>query len=585
MAGLHVSEVGTDRRTFIKALGATAVVGTAAVAIGSIADPAKAATDISGKKSGTHAYSDDMVVPKGKTLTFDPDKNTTLKFSGDLTVRGTLRMKPANRGIKHEIRFTNGGTLWVLGAGQLKIKGTNRAPWNRTGNSDNWASSDLLKVTPVAKGDYTVRNFNKGGNVPSTNTSHGTYKAEVFNLTRNVVIRGTADKPMEQIHVMSSSPQTIKYAVVRYAGITNEVGKYPIHFHFCHGGSRGSILQGVVVRDSNHHGYAIHASHGVTLKGCIAYDVIGDAFWWDLPPEDDATDEVNDTNDIVIDRCLAVEVRTSDSLATTPRELTGFLLGGGSGNVIRYSVASAIRFGANSSAFHWPSQANGVPNEWVFENCRAHNNETNGIFVWQNTASTPHFIDNYLAFHNGQSGIDHGAYNTRGYHYRNSKTVDNAVDGLTQHAQCTVPENRLTNERLSFEKVVFAGSPAVTLTVHSLPCSLATLYYKCTFDGAIEVDDLGLERGWYDFVESGVEPSDFDIQTFHPDSLIRVQRSDGTAYRITSAGGVETISAFWDGWNTLGSDDGNAGGGSGGGGGAPPPGNENPGWEPGCGNQ
>ena len=327
----------------------------------------------------------------------------------------------------------------------------------------------------------------------------------------------------------------------------------------------------------------------MTLKSCIAYDVVGDAFWWDLPPEDDATDEVNDTNDIVIDRCLAVEVRTSDGLATTPRELTGFLLGGGSGNVIRNSVASATRFGANSSGFHWPSQANGVPNVWVFEDCRAHNNETNGIFVWQNTATTPHFVDNFVAFHNGQSGIDHGAYNTKGYHYRNSKSINNGVDGLTQHAQCTQPENRLNDERLSFEKVVFAGSPAITLTVHSLPCSLATLYYQCTFDGAIEVDDLGLERGWYDFVDSGVEPSDFDIVTFHPDSLIRVQRSDGSAFKITSAGGVEEISAFWDGWKTLGSDNGN-----GGGGGRwwrrrrwrrPSPGNENPDWEPGCGNQ
>ena len=41
--------------------------------------------------------------------------------------------------------------------------------------------------------------------------------------------------------------------------------------------------------------------------------------------------------------------------------------------------------------------------------------------------------------------------------------------------------------------------------------------------------------------------------TFHPDSLIRVQRSDGSASKITSAGGVEEISAFWDGWKTLGS--------------------------------
>ena len=87
-----------------------------------------------------------------------------------------------------------------------------------------------------------------------------------------------------------------------------------------------------------------------------------------------------------------------------------------------------------------------MPNVGVRGLPGAHN-ETNGIFVWQNTATTPHFVDNFVAFHNGQSGIDHGAYNTMGYHYRNSKSINNGVDGLTQHAQCTQPENKLNDER------------------------------------------------------------------------------------------------------------------------------------------
>ena len=60
------------------------------------------------------------------------------------------------------------------------------------------------------------------------------------------------------------------------------LGRYAIHFHADRDGSRGSLVDGVVVSDSTGHAFAAHLSNGVTFRGCVAHDLVDDAFWWDL---------------------------------------------------------------------------------------------------------------------------------------------------------------------------------------------------------------------------------------------------------------------------------------------------------------
>src|SRR5690606_14444178 len=56
--------------------------------------------------------------------------------------------------------------------------------------------------------------------------------------------------------------------------------------------------------------------------------------------------------------------------------------------------------------------------------------------------------------------------------------------------------------------------------------------------------DDGPERSQYDFIRCGLEPSDFDLRFARSDSVFRVQRANGTAYRLTGDGRVTSISAF-----------------------------------------
>jgi hypothetical protein len=506
------------------------------------------------------------VVGPGEILEFDPNVSTTVEISGDLMVDGTLRMRPASASIKHTLRFTRGGELHVMN-GTLDIAGSPKTAWNRTGDDPTWSGTDALVVTPIAAGDYTVRPFVKGSAVPKFQSAYGDFSAEVLNLTRNVLIEGTEAVPLRRIMIVSPKPQTIRYATVRHAGNPAEIGEYPIHLHLMGEGARGSLLEGVVVRDGYHHAFAIHGSHGVTLRNCIAYSILGDAYWWDLPPSVD--DPVNNTNDGIWERCVAADIREGG--VTEPAEISGFLLGAGSRNVVRDCVATAVGRVPNASGFHWPSKANNQPNVWVFQNNVAHNNNTHGIFVWQNTGTQDHFIDRFVGFNNGDSGTNHGAYSHSGYHYRDSLFVGSGVADAKQHAQVTVPEHRQTESRLSFERVTFASAVPLKLVLHQLEGTKPTLYLDCVFGGPIHVEDGANQRGLYDFVRCGLEPEDFKINSIHPNSIIRVQRPDNTAFQITSAG-VSSIGAFWDGWSSGGTV-------------LPIPGQEFPDWEALCGNQ
>src|SRR5690606_14836879 len=81
--------------------------------------------------------------------------------------------------------------------------------------------------------------------------------------------------------------------------------------------------------------------------------------------------------------------------------------------------------------------------------------------------------------------------------------------------------------------------------------------------GRIDVrDGGGAEPGRYDFINCGLERGDFDLDGAHPQTVFRVQRSNGTAFRLTGSGSYSTISKFYNGKPIPG---GGSGGGSGGG--------------------
>ena len=185
-------------------------------------------------------------------------------------------------------------------------------------------------------------------------------------------------------------------------------GRYGLHFHMMGDASRGSVVEGVVVRDAGSHTYVAHASNGITFRDDISYNNVRDAFWWDPSPNN--REPGDPTDDTVIDGAI---VAKSLGVPDDNRDyrLAGFNLGMGHRNTIRNSTAVGVGGTAGSAGFGWPEDAgqnipgNGV---WLFNQGNvSHNNHDDGLFVWQNT-ETLHDVSNFVSDFNGSYGIEHG---------------------------------------------------------------------------------------------------------------------------------------------------------------------------------
>ena len=93
-------------------------------------------------------------VRAGGVLEFDPARSTTLTVTGNVVVRGRLRMRPNDPDVVHRLQFADvdesafvGDTmgpvasdvgLWVIGAGRLDLMGSRRRGWNRRGTHPTW---------------------------------------------------------------------------------------------------------------------------------------------------------------------------------------------------------------------------------------------------------------------------------------------------------------------------------------------------------------------------------------------------------------------------------------------------------------
>lgn len=482
-----------------------------------------------------------VVIESGGELAFDSAASVTLKSAGNIEVYGLLTVKPSSA-VTHTITFTGvdeskfvgGGMdvlatdvgLWVRGSGQLDIAGSPKVAWNRTGDDVSWSSSDSLVVTPTASGDYTTfKSFTKGSAVPTVN---GIWAAEVLNLTRNVVIEGEAGK-RAHINIISDQPQFVSHALIRNMGPTQPkddytigyVGRYPLHLHHCGEGSRGSVVDGVVVTDSGARAFVPHGSHGITMRNCIAYRIQDAAFWWDFPDDDDDTG-ANNTNDTVWDDCVAAAISPNDPIRGFT--LHGFSIGAGSGNIARRCVAVGILGTKNSSGYHWPSKANAEENVWVFEDCLAHNNVRTGIYGWQND-SNDHVITRFDAYRCGFAGIIHGAYTNR-YLYQDIRIHD-CPRGLEVHAKG--PEDDKP-PALRFNNVVVTGSTVadVVTTKHNSDNEGVTEYTGGDITTVL-VDNAansGDQEATYTFIDTGLYPSGVTLGKVVAGTMVIGQNGD-----------------------------------------------------------
>ena len=317
---------------------------------------------------------------------------------------------------------------------------------------------------------------------------NGQWTAEVMNLTRNVRLEGTATG-RSHVFIRSTKPQSILNTAIRYMGPRKGgdlvLGRYGLHFHFSLDGSRGSQVLGTVIRDTDSHAFVPHQSHGITFKDDISFNTTEDAYWWDPSTAVDKEDPGELSNDTVMDHNIAALVKAGSS---SPTRLAGFVMAEGNNNVVRDSVAVGVQGSRDAAGFKWPEKGAGV---WDFSRGNiAHNNRVDGIFNWENGGPT-RVIANFVGYHNGEAGIDHGAYFNR-FRFENIYLYGNGRTGVELKAVSGIALEQsgvVAAEQLRFDNVVIDGAgisaELVTSVDHNAPgTNRPTVFRNATFRGA-----------------------------------------------------------------------------------------------------
>ena len=160
-------------------------------------------------------------------------------------------------------------------------------------------------------------------------------RAEVANLTRNIVIQSADDAAWQQdgfgaqVMVMDrSSSLQLNGVELRRMGQAGKFGRYPIHFHnlsYDQGGAElGDVNYAVknsVVWNSSQRCMVIHGSNGVTLQNNICYDIKGHAIFME-----DAVERRN-----VLEGNLVLKVREPNKAQALLKHESGAEAGTASG--------------------------------------------------------------------------------------------------------------------------------------------------------------------------------------------------------------------------------------------------------------
>jgi hypothetical protein len=560
-----------------------------------------------------NARVDGVVIQRGATLAFPSGSDRTLTTTGNVVLHGNLRMRPSGPRILHRLRFVGiderrfrgGGEavlgtdvgVWVRSRGKLDLAGSPKLAWTRAagsvargavtirlrGKPDGWRVGDEIAVVPTAPGDsdgFEIRRLRSVNHAAATVRlsqplardhpravlpNGRVMTAEILNLTRNVRIEGTPGG-RAHMHIISDRRQTIRHVGLRHmgprtrGGLDPVAGRYAMHFHLAHNGPRGTRVEGVVGRDMGNRVFVPHASHGITFRRCIAYNVAETPFWWDRLKEgrrDGPDVEARDfslTHGCVWDRCVAANVNAVRGGSSESVE--GFLHNFGRRNAALGCVAVGVRAPNTATGYFWPAQVQGLGDNavWRHEDCVAHNIEREGFTVWQISPDV-HIVDRPVIYRT-PIGIEHGAYRNV-YHYRDGVCHETSTTALELVASGGTDRDGDAEQRWVRMYFDAAGGPnAIFIRKHPLAGSRPGVLIDCVLMGhtqaAVRIDEETFDQfsrgGSYDFVrclvgDRDLEPNDIDVVDLHVTSAIRVQRRDRTAFRVTTTG-IEVIPPF-----------------------------------------
>lgn len=467
---------------------------------------------ISGNFAGT--------VPNGQHWHITGNVNLT----GDLIVEGLLTTVDT---------FTltgNGFQVLVQNGGVFDLAGIAKTAWVRWGDTvTGWNVGDRLGVAPMTANAVTPTVVvwqgswaatSRPANAADLTLVNGTVaKPEVANLTRSITMTG-----LRRFHLHDGpGVQSLKHFAIVNAGTSGVLGDYPLHFHLNGDASVGSLVEGVVVEGGKHHAFVPHGSNGITFTGCVAYNTIDDAFWWD-----DSSQEVpllNNSNDTTWDTCLVLWVKWLKGFVDGVR-LTGFYVGSGHGNRCTNNVAAAVDGGPGGnqcSGYHWPSKANDNPGGtvWEFHHNTAHNSKALGYFSWQNETESGHLheITDITAFNCQIGGVQHGAYINR-YHWRRMVLGPNMPRSIQSRA---LPVD--SDDDILFEDLTATAPFEIS---HHIAASPHFVKVKGPVPSVVVQENMTV-AGHYSFEDTGLLPAGFTLTAINPGTVL-----------IIKVGGVET---------------------------------------------
>ena len=425
---------------------------------------------------------------------------------GDIDLRGDLVVEGVLTSVDSFTLRGNGYQIEVRHGGQLDLRGIPKSGWVRGVGASGWQMGDRIFTSPVEGGRYGLSDFYSGSPGVVNLADGRTIAAEQFNLTRSITI----DNVSRIMFHMGAGRQVLKHIAVTNSGVSGKLAFYPIHFHLNGDTSRGSIVEGVVVENGRFHAFVPHASHGITFLDCVAFNTSGGAYWWD--PPSGSGDTSSDTHDTVWQHCLAAYVTAPEVKRTA-----AFLLGRGFGNRCVDCTAVAVQGGPQTSGFHWPEKSAAV---WEFRGCVAHNNESTGIFTWQNNLEV-HVIDDFIAYRVGNAGIDHGAYSNN-YFYRNAVVTD---------AEWALKQTAVSRDATSLVFQGILSNSRLAVVGHQSQQLLPVFYRSCQFSG-VTYAELGNSGSSYNVYEDcGFTPAHFDLAGIKPTSVVEIKQGGVLIHR------------------------------------------------------
>jgi G8 domain len=138
----------------------------------------------------------------------------------------------------------------------------------------------IKSITP--SGRFALLELNAPILRPTTVSESPDFAVEVALLSRNIVFQGGADTNAQHGgHFMVMHTPTVKQTIegvdFQKFGQQGNLGRYPIHFHFCTDVS-GSVVSKNTIRQSNQRCVVVHGTNKLLIQENVAFDTKGHCY-------------------------------------------------------------------------------------------------------------------------------------------------------------------------------------------------------------------------------------------------------------------------------------------------------------------